>query len=283
MMHFKVCSTARSSPGLRPAQLPRSITGLAILSLLATASGTIAGSAAWARPLRNDTSHFLVAQQVVDGLPPPPPGSSFAQQDITQYLVVVNGDSQTLLSQVQQLQPSASVQEYNGQRFIQAGLFYDATIAQQQVANLSASGIGAQVVPVVSGGTAVSQAPMESYGSSADMNMLPPPEILPTTMMPDSSREVEFGSAPGSAPSPEVAGSGRAYFVVIPGGGQDVDTISTQITRLTDGMGIDGMVQPASSRGSHVRVGPFKSRSAANRWTRYFRDFGMDARVSYGR
>ncbi len=257
--------------------------------------GNELAAAAWARPLLNDTSHFLLAQQVVDGLPPPPPNASgqdalTGQNAAQQYLVVVNSDSETLLAQVQQIQPSASLQEYNGQRFIQAGMFSDSAIAQQQVSSLAASGIGAQVVPVVSSPSLVSQAPTEmpGYDVNSEMNTLPPPEMLPNTAVPASPMEVEFGSP--SEPSPavmpsdrEAPGNAGSYFVVIPGKGSDINAISTQVARLTDGMGIDGMVQPGTSRGAHVRVGPFNSRSAANRWTRYFRDFGMDARVNYGR
>lgn len=263
--------------------LPQSRMGLTAFCLLCISSLVASGATAWARPMLNDTSHFLLAQQVVDGLPPPPPGSVRAGSQ--QYLVMVDGDSQTLLSQVQQIQPSASVQEYNGQRFIQAGLFGDSSIAQQQVSNLAASGIGAQVVPVVSEAATVSQLPTDPSYGSADMNMLPPPQVLPTTSIP-TSREVEFGTSDPLLAPPDntnVPGSGRSYFVIVPGGGQDINEVSTQITRLTDGMGIDGMVQPGTARGSHVRVGPFNSRSAANRWSRYFRDFGMDARVSYSR
>jgi hypothetical protein len=261
--------------------------------------GSSISSAAWARPMLNDTSHFLVAQQVVDGLPPPPPNAYSqdalgGQSGAQQYLVVINGDSEALLAQVQQIQPSASLQEYNGQRFIQAGMFSDSAIAQQQVSSLAASGIGAQVVPVVStSASLVSQAPTEmpgydNSGMNSEMNVLPPPEMLPNTAVPSSPMEVEFGApsepSPATQPSERQApGSGRSYFVVIPGRGSDIEAISTQVARLTDGMGIDGMVQAGTSRGSHIRVGPFNSRSAATRWTRYFRDFGMDARVNYGR
>lgn len=261
--------------------------------------GSVLTSSAWASPLVNDTNHFLVAQQVVDGLPPPPDvyGSDPAGQSGTQqYLVVVNGDSEALLAQVQQIQPSASLQEYNGQRFIQAGMFSDSTTAQQQVSSLAASGIGAQVVPVVSTSSSlVSQAPAEvsgydnsgmNSGMNSEMNILPPPEMQPNTAVPSAPMEVEFGSSsepvPTAMPSEQNSG-GRSYFVVIPGKSSDIEAISSQIARLTDGMGIDGMVQTGTSRGSHVRVGPFNDRSAANRWTRYFRDFGMDARVSYSR
>lgn len=254
-------------------------------------SGLVA-QAAWARPVLNDTSHFLVAQQVVDGLPPPPP-TAFGQESIAQnqavqqYLVVVNSDSEMMLSQVQQVQPTASLQEYNGQRFIQAGVFNDPTTAQQQVSTLAASGITAQVVTLTNTASTISQAPATgtTYGSSYDVNSntLPPPEALPTTSFP--ATEVEFGSSdPNALPpaSPEARGS-RAYYVIIPGSGQKAQSITSQISRLTSGMGIDNMVQAGTNNGSHVRVGPFNDRSAASRWSRYFRDFGMDARVSYGR
>jgi hypothetical protein len=252
-------------------------------------SMVVASEAAWARPLLNDLSHFLVAQQVVDGLPPPPPSG----QDLTtgsqaqQYLVVVNGDDPMLLSQVQQVQPSASVQEYNGQRFIQAGLFNDVSTAQQQVSTLAASGISAQLVAVTGSASLVSQAPT-TYDTNS--GTLPPPEVFPTTPVPSASEEVEFSSPssdssfpPGNAAEDRGSRDGRAYYVIIPGGGKDLDAIVTQISRLTSGMGIDGMVQSGTAKGSHVRVGPFNSRGAASRWSRYFRDFGMDARVNYGR
>lgn len=261
-------------------------------------SVAISAQAAWARPVLNDTSHFLVAQQVVDGLPPPPP-VIFGQESLTngqtqeqRYLVVVNGDSDMVLSQVQQIQPSASIQDYNGQRFIQAGLFNDLATAQQQVATLAASGIGAQVVAVTAAGSAVGQSSASTASTAYDANstapgMLPPPEVFPATSVPSSPGEVEFGSSDPAFDAPEAAergsAGGRSYYVVIPSGGRNLDAVTSHISRLTDGMGIDGMVQTGTSHGSHVRVGPFNSRSAATRWTRYFRDFGMDARINYGR
>ncbi len=255
--------------------------------------GLVADSTAWAGPLLNDSSHLLVAQQVVDGLPPPPPtfgqdASSVSQAQ--QYLVVVNGDSQDLLSQIQQIQPAASVQEYNGQRFIQAGLFNDVTTAQQQVSTLAASGINAQLVAVTgTSASLVSQAPA-GYDTNPGTGTLPPPEVFPSTPvtpgeMPPPSGEVEFGSPASTPPVSEEgrSGSSRSYYVIIPGGGKDLDGIVSQISRLTSGMGIDNMVQAGTSKGAHVRVGPFNSRGAASRWSRYFRDFGLDARVGYGR
>lgn len=245
--------------------------------------GSLVAQAAWANPVLNDTNHFLVAQQVVDGLPPPPP-LIFGQESLPtsqQYVVVVNSNSDMVLAQVQQIYPTASFQDYNGQRYIQAGLYTDLISAQQQVSTLATSGISAQVASISAASSTVSQAPATSYGSTGlDTYTLPPPEVFPSTTVPSNSGSVEFGSA---APVDEPRSGSRSYYVIIPGSGQDISAITNQVARLTDGMGIDGMIQSGSSKGSHVRVGPFESRSAASRWTRYFRDFGMDARISYSR
>jgi hypothetical protein len=233
----------------------------------------------------------LIAQQIVDGLPPPPP-VDFGQQAPTQtvsgasqYLVVVNGDSPLLLSQVQTVIANASVQEYNGQRFIQTGLFSDPAMAQQQVVTLASQGIGAEIVAV--GGTA-----SPNQVAQANLPGLPPPDLLPLAPVP---REVEFGLPPSPnqlsnpAPLPEVEATApvrnsRHYYVVIPGGEDDVAAITNQVSRLGEGFDVAQMVQVGDSRrGSHVRVGPFADRGAASRWSRYFRDFGMDARVYFSR
>lgn len=267
-------------------QTPRAANTTALLISLGSGliSSSLVAQAAWAKPVLNDTSHFLVAQQVVDGLPPPPP-LIFGQESLPssqQYVVVINGDSDMLLSQVQQVYPAATLQDYNGQRFIQAGLYGDLLSAQQQVSTLAASGISAQVASISTASSTVSQVPTSSYGSTGlGAQTLPPPEVFPTTTVPSSSGSVEFGSS--APPADDPRSSSQSFYVIIPGGGQDIAAITSQVIRLTDGMGIDGMVEPGTAKGPHVRVGPFSSRSAASRWTRYFRDFGMDARVSYSR
>lgn len=270
---------------------------------------------AWAEPTEGN---YLIAQQVVDGLPPPPPvifgqqetlpsipvnqtaapgvpGQSPAQSPALtppsvaqQYLVVVNGDSPLLLSQVQAVANDASIFDYNGQRFIQAGLFYDAATAQQQVALLASQGIGAQVVSVSPVATAPTQPAQPSQ--QAALPAMPPPEMMPLA---PASREVEFGQSPApeqlSNPSPPEAVAAtapledpRSFYVVIPGGPNDLDAITNQVVRLGDGFGVSQLVQAHESpRGPHVRVGPFADRNSANRWSSYFRDFGMDARVYY--
>jgi hypothetical protein len=256
--------------------------------LLAVVAPCLAESAE-ARPMLPD-ARLLLAQQVVDGLPPPPPGSTGLEQpslqaQAQQYMVIVNGSDPILLSQVQAVQPAASVQNYSGQQFIQAGIYGDLATAQQQVTTLSASGIGAEVIPVTSTSVAQTVTPTVTVPATPTYDTgstLPPPEPLPTTMVPDSAGSVEFNSAPAESEIERDERGGKSYYVVIPSRGRDLDEVSEQVSRLTNGMGIDDMVGTANRHGSHVRVGPFNSRSAASRWTRYFRDFGMDARVNYG-
>jgi hypothetical protein len=285
----------------------------------------LSSAVAWAEPMRDPGDRLLLAQQVVDGLPPPPPVTgqaplpssaapavmppasvtvpampTTAPSAAQRYLVLVNGDSPMLLSQIQAIEPGAFVQDYQGQRMIQAGLFDDSTQAQQRTLALSSRGIGAQVVTLPGGvaassiGSSVSSAqrvssvpnPTAIQQTSA---ALPPPDLLPVAPVP---REVEFGqpapATPGSInPSSQSAPANfsptpgsRAFYVVVPGSPKDLQGISNQIVRLGDGLGIAQLVQSSTApRGPHVRVGPFADRGAANRWSRYLRDFGMDARV----
>lgn len=275
--------------------IPKFIGGLVGASLWMTAS------IGWAQTAERE---MRLAQQVVDGLPPPPvvfgqetlpvlppsqpsfPQPQTAPASAQRYLVIVNGDSPLLLSQVQSVAPGASVQEYNGQRFIQAGIFDNPTQAQQQVVALTSQGIGADVFPV----NGVAAAPASVPSSPTSQAALPPPDLLPVAAVP---REVEFGQPPTSDqlsnPVPleeEFAAvlDASSYFIVIPSNSGNVDAVSNQVTRLGDGVGIAGMVQVDDSpRGTHVRVGPFVDRGAASRWTRYFREFGLNARVYYQR
>lgn len=126
------------------------VSGWAIVSLMTAAAGQ--------------------AQQVVP-LPPPPtvsvpalttvpsftnstslPGGETVflapmnpQGGIGQYMVYVNGSSPYLLQQVQVIEPTASMQRYQGQAIIQAGTFDNETGARQQIAALNARGIMAEI------------------------------------------------------------------------------------------------------------------------------------------
>ncbi|MBI4782921.1 MAG: hypothetical protein HY785_16605 [Oscillatoriophycideae cyanobacterium NC_groundwater_1537_Pr4_S-0.65um_50_18] len=278
-------------------------------------------------------SDVLIAQEVVEGLPPPPPGGLVPAQpnegsapsgSSPRYVVLVNGDSSRLLSQVQRIASDATVQEYQGQRVIQVAMFDDSDGAERQVQLLASRGIGAKILPL---SAESSEASFSAPGSSA-MSMrsvqeqsaqvaaspdLPPPDLLPSQPVP---REVDFGGQPTlnqfpsppalpadspaalresnperersrssrssdrPEPSPESFSSSRGYFVVIPGKQSELEAIANQVIRLGDGFGIAQLVQQTSEpRGPHVQVGPFGDRTAANRWNRYFRDFGMDSRL----
>lgn len=220
------------------------------------------------------------------------------------YLVIVNGESPLLLSQVQAIVSDASVQEYNGQRFIQAGTFDNPSTAQQQVETLAAQGIGAEIVTInTATQTAATQAANSQPAQQTANPSLPPPDLLPAQPVP---REVEFGQPstqdqavleppslepPSNSAPPQAERSGatdrsytdRSYYVVIPGRSEDVEAITNQILRLGDGLSVAEMVQVDDARGSHVRVGPFVDRGAARRWNSYFREFGMSSRIYYSR
>lgn len=244
-----------------------------------------------------------IAQRVVDGLPPPPGagvgtfytppgaavgsdgrGANTAQFPSQQYLVVVNGNSALLLSQVQQIAPTAGIQSYEGQQVIQAGVFGEEWAASQQVQALAAQGISAQVVPV-SGGVAPVQT-VYTDPAQASLNPLPPAPPA----------EVPFGQYPALEPQPAPApvynptydyGSparSNGYYVLIPGSSSSLARVSEQVRLLSEGFPVAGRVQERDRpHGPHVLVGPFSGRSAAERWNRYFRDFGLNARVHYER
>lgn len=238
-----------------------------------------------------------MAQRVVDGLPPPPssePGTFYPQPGTAvgsdgggaataqlagqQYVVIVNGNSPLLLSQVQQVAPNAGLQSYQGQQVIQAGVFGEEWIASQQVQALAAQGITAQVV-AVSGGVAPVQT-IYPDGAQASLDPLPPAPSV----------EVPFGQYPALEPQPAPAydygtsARSRGYYVLIPGSSSSLARVSEQVRLLSEGFPVAGRVQERDRPyGPHVLVGPFSGRSAAERWNRYFRDFGLNARVHYER
>lgn len=116
-----------------------------------------------AEPIPSDV---LVAQEVVERLPPPPkisqeqsPSESFTPRvfefrapvpslpspNFERYLVYVNDASLTRLQQVQQLEPTAFVRQYNGRSVIQVGIFNQKDNALQLVRELAATGIEARL------------------------------------------------------------------------------------------------------------------------------------------
>jgi hypothetical protein len=268
------------------------------------------------------SSPILIAQTVVDGLPPAPPQSTESTpesnlqtpavwvpdpesdrpiESVEKYLVLVNGSSPQLLSQVRRIESSAFIQEHEGKSVIQIGLFNDINNAQEQVDLLAAEGINAEIWQV-SGAQATN--PRLNAGGTA--TVIPAPDLVPVTPIPASipipvpapATAFSFQEAP-AAPRQFVAdtltdaptaisqdssdgGESTPYYVVIPGNSQMMPEIANQVIRLGEGYAIAAMVEEAERPlGGHVRVGPFTSRRSAARWSRYFRSFGMDARVDY--
>jgi hypothetical protein len=256
----------------------------------------------WADPL---SGNVLLAQQIVDGLPPPPsvtfgeeipvaptqpqqysdpaptrleqPSSASAEAS---FLVYVNGDSPLLLNQVRQVESDAFFQTYDGRQVIQAGIFNQRGGAEQRVAELAARGIGAEVVRIP--GVVVANSNAQAIASTG--SALPPPELLPAAPF----NPVDFGQQPNFN-STEVAQANtpipdNSYYVVIPGDADDLSDIYSQVVRLGGDLRLAQVTESRRSPlGPHVLVGPFVNRNAATRWNRYFRDFGMDARVYYRR
>lgn len=62
-----------------------------------------------------------------------------------QYRVFVNGDSALLLQQVRRVEPGAFIQQYGGQRVIQAGVFSTEANARQQSEALATQGIASEI------------------------------------------------------------------------------------------------------------------------------------------
>jgi SPOR domain len=113
------------------------------------------------------SSFSAFAQTPADLLPPPPPqfGSPPiappealpsitvppAQQttapapNVKGYRVFVPGDSALLLQQVRTVEPTAFVQNYQGRRVIQVGVFSNEANARQKLATLASQGIRAEM------------------------------------------------------------------------------------------------------------------------------------------
>ena len=262
----------------------------------------------------------LRAQNVVDGLPPPPtlptiepalppefnspastppPASSApavrparpatparpAPARSQAYLVYVNGDSPLLLAQVRRVQSNAFVDNREGQAVIQAGVFDEADRAEQQIAILEQQGIGAEIARITRTTPAAASPPTAIAANNL------PPDLLPDVPV---DRQLEFGQPLTTPPTTSretiaqnnpTAVQDSSYYVAIPGRLANLPDISNLVTLLGSGLDVPerAVQELRSPRGPHVLVGPFVDRRTANRWNRYFRDFGMDARVYYRR
>ncbi|NJL20217.1 MAG: hypothetical protein HC895_04310 [Leptolyngbyaceae cyanobacterium SM1_3_5] len=271
--------------------------------------------------LLGGTALPLQAQNVIDGLPPPPnlptiqpalppeftvpasivpasivpaptlpaaaphdrpvegiPLQPQADRPSSAYLVYVDGDSPLLLAQVRRVESSAFVDDRDGEQVIQAGVFREENRAQQQILALQQQGIEAQMRRVTR-----STPPTADRPDAIATNSLPP-DLLPEVSVP---QQVEFGQplAPTAPASSAVAVRSSSYYVVVPGRRSNLPDIANLVTLLGGGLNVseDEVQELGSPRGPHVLVGPFVDRRTASRWNRYFRDFGLDARVYYRR
>ncbi|MBW4470117.1 MAG: hypothetical protein KME45_06895 [Stenomitos rutilans HA7619-LM2] len=86
-----------------------------------------------------------------------------------QYTVYVNGDSPYLLQQVRAIEPSASVQRYQGQSVIQAGTFDNEASARRQITALNSQGIMAELAT----NAAVNATPSSSAPTSRYVVVIP--------------------------------------------------------------------------------------------------------------
>lgn len=208
------------------------------------------------RPEYDSLPSFPPARQEYDYQTPNSPlQPSIPTQASNLYRVDIYGASPSLLLQVQQIEPGAFVRR--GEGVIQAGVFADEANAQFRVRELEAQGIPARLTAI---GTGVDADLGNPGGFSVDN--------------PDNPERL---SSEGSAFRRT---AGRAYFVVIPGKLRDLPDIAAEVVRM--GVREDEVTQREAPRGPHVAIGPFNQRENADRWSRYFRSVGMDARVYFG-
>lgn len=247
----------------------------------------------------------LLAQQVLDGLPPPPPipdlqvpdeeslpqgsGPQSTEASGELFMVYVNGDSPLLLEQVRQVDPTATLQVHEGQQVILAGLFDRSGTASERIEQLGQRGIEANMASVSS----VVLSPETNRGNAgqlaqANLNELPPSDSLTSNQSSSRSRPSVSVAPPSTAtvtrPPTNVTNAPRrdnAYYVVIPGEEEELGELWERVVLL--GAVSNAVEQRDRPLGPHLLVGPFVDQDAATRWNRYFQDFGMDARVYYKR
>jgi hypothetical protein len=167
-----------------------------------------------------------------------------ATQPQTAYTVLINGDSPYLLQLVQQIEPIATVQDYKGQRVIQAGVFGLEQDARQRVSILQQQGVNAQVVPVALG----NQTPM------ALRTVAPAPVSQPRT---------------------------SHFEVVVPTGTENFGIVTNKLMSM--GVKPEAIQAKQVPLGPHVSVGPFNEVDEARRVSSYLRTGGLDARVYYAK
>ncbi|MGG6239571.1 hypothetical protein ACQ4N7_13165 [Nodosilinea sp. AN01ver1] len=233
-----------------------------------------------------------------------------------QYLIYVNDTSESVLSQVRQVEPTAFRTTFQGRSVIQAGRFNMTGNAQQRIADLGALGVTAemaQVAAAVPYYAPTAAMPNNVYASNGNLPPLPdgalpqvpdaagvPVPALPPNVaqVPPTPGNVEFGqelnygvppapsggvAIPPPAGAPPVTQSASApYYVVIPTDSSNLGNLSNQVIQL--GTPPDRVQQRTAPRGPHVAVGPFTDRGLANRWNDFYREAGIgNSRVFFQR
>lgn len=294
------------------------VIGLLVLGNVGTAAQVTA------LPLSSDRVPAQRLAQVIEGLPPPPlipagfgglpavePSSPPSAAPLSspylfpnaapatpatplepQYLVLVNGASELLLEQVRKVDSGAFLQTHQGREVIQAGAFSESDRANQQAQVLESQGIVAEVVPILNATYPTAQSARPTAALPA---VTSPPTVTTSPPAATVLREVPFGELPDLSPSgseTEIAQLTAAdlvdnsYYVTIPGALEELRSIAVRITQLASGLNVQerSIQERSAPLGPHVLVGPFVDRGVANRWNRYFQNFGLlDARVYYRR
>lgn len=234
-----------------------------------------------------------------------PPGTTTPLRNVStehMYEVDVFGDNPLLLEQVQRIVPDAFIRHREG--VIQAGVFVEKSYADERVRLLAAQGIRAQMKTVAA---RVSDSPTLGSSSPAVTGYSPTASNVPTVtedaLKMGNNLPIATGNAPrvsnnfsmvtGEPPRassaitsepPTIARSSdllaTSYFVVIPGGRENLDDLASRLVRL--GLNRENVREKEQPRGPHLAVGPFEERGLAERWSSYLRSAGMDARVYYG-
>lgn len=257
--------------------------------------------------------------QGFDAVPPLPAGAlpvpGTAPTSGQQYLIYVNDTSNTTLSQVRIVEPTAFRTNFQGRSVIQAGRFNMSSNAQQRISELSALGVRGEMAQVAAAAPSFAQTPAlpgNVYAANGELPPLPdaafpggaavPVPALPpgVAQVPPAPGNVEFGQElnygapplpsvgvmsppPNAAPPTESFTAPRApYFVVIPTDSSDLGNVSNQVIQL--GTPPDRVQQRTAPRGPHVAVGPFTDRGLANRWNDFYRQAGLgNSRVHFER
>ncbi|MBR8836842.1 MAG: hypothetical protein DSM106950_23220 [Stigonema ocellatum SAG 48.90 = DSM 106950] len=249
------------------------------------------------------SSNILVAQGVVEPLPPPPPISGVPNSE--QSLPQLQPSSELPVIEFRQSQPSqvAPVPQYNRQYRRQNHRGYGQTFGRYLVyVNSDSPQLLQQVRQIEPNayirqfqGRSVIQAGAFSrqYNAQQRLTQLRSYGINRTEIVsngeriPDSYRE----PTPYSYREPRPYSSGgddygrnrsKSYYVAIPANSEQLPGIESQIRQS---VGINtGVTARNHPRGSHVAVGPFAQQLEAEQWNNYLKNNGFgNARVYYGR